>query len=168
MRQRESTLHLAFLYFQQAPQLGLAPKELRSFAASCLLLASKFSELDQNIPFLSDVSKVLGKSTFMSCSALTRKEYDRYEPMLCEHFGWALNQLSVFDFTETFMTMGLVFEGETLQSPSSGKGSTRAGRKEAKNLNKLVRTLARVSQLFYELMSFRQSEVGATCVLIAR
>lgn len=121
-------------------------------------MASKFSELDQNIPFLSDVSKVLSRSTFLSNGSLTRKEYDKYEPMLCKHFDWALNQVTVFDFTENLMTLGLVLEGEMLQNPgSSGTGLVKAGRKEAKNLNKLVRTLARASQLFYELLSYRPS-----------
>ncbi len=86
--------------------------------------------------------------------------------MLCTYFDWALNQPTVFDFCEILMTLGVIFPSDVLESHSGQK--TKAGRKEAKNLNKLVRTLCRASTLFYQLLNFRASEVASAIVLLSR
>ena len=82
-------------------------------------------------------------------------------------------QLTVFDFIEALLSMGVIFEGDSLESPvgrkSTSEGNeTPATRKDAKNLNKLIRTICRATLFMPEMMNYRASEVAFACIHLSR
>ena len=59
-------IHIAIAYLERAYQLGIQKatsssldSHLRSLALTCLLLAAKYDELDDKIPFINDMARVV-------------------------------------------------------------------------------------------------------------
>jgi hypothetical protein len=68
-------------------------QQLRTLAITCLLLASKYDELDDRIPFINDMSKLLRKVTQLHHSEVVKTETD-----LLFAFNWDLMILTPLHF----------------------------------------------------------------------
>jgi len=88
------TIHIAIAYLERAYQNGLyktkearlkSENQLRVLAVTCLLLASKYDELDDRIPFINDMSKVLKKAANINHSEVLKLETE-----ILFSFNWDL------------------------------------------------------------------------------
>lgn len=56
------TIHIAIAYLERVYNIGLdkskTENDLRVIAVTCLLLAAKYDELDDKIPFINDLSHI--------------------------------------------------------------------------------------------------------------
>ena len=78
-------------------------------AIGCVFIASKFDELDNNIPFLKDFIKA---AKYMFKYAEIIKE----EAALVEKFNWQLLVVSPLHFVYSLLSMGVIFEDDRLES----------------------------------------------------
>lgn len=74
-------------------------------AIGCVFVASKFDELDNNIPFLKDFIKA---AKFM----FKYDEIIQEEKRLCELFNWQLLVLSPLHFVYSLLSMGVIFDDD--------------------------------------------------------
>jgi len=62
-------------------------------ATACILLASKFYELDENLILTFDVRKKFGKAF------ISQSDFDRAELQILEKLNWNLLRQTVLEFT---------------------------------------------------------------------
>ena len=74
-------------------------------ALSCLYIASKFSDLDQNVPFLQDFLRV----TKLKLETVRIKEIEIF---LLKYLGWNLRIATVYEIIMNFLTAGVLFEND--------------------------------------------------------
>lgn len=88
------------------------------------------------------------------------------------HMDWDINVITPYDFMEMLMVMGVVSKADKMKNSVGRRRQSeienRCGRKEAKNLNKLIRTLCRASLMMTELQEYRPSFIACACVKLAR
>ena len=89
-------------------------KEIRAkeylFGVTLLLLASKYDELDDKIPYIKDFRHISSRSNF------TWGEVTRCEDYIMKTLGWNLMVLSPENFTSALLAYGIVFSDEKLPS----------------------------------------------------
>jgi hypothetical protein len=96
-------------------------------AVICLALASKFDEIDNNIPMLVEFQRaftgvfatiakkyknVMAKRTV----SLRYKDLIECEPYVLNLLNWDLNLLSVYSFIQNFSYQGINFSSDTINS----------------------------------------------------
>ena len=74
-------------------------------ALACLYIASKFSDFDQNVPFLQDFLRV----TKLKLEPVKIKEVEIY---LLKSLGWNLRIATVYEIVMNFLTYGVLFEND--------------------------------------------------------
>jgi len=96
LRQTNLTTHIAIAYLERACLLGLdkgrSETKMRTLAFTCLLLASKYDELDERIPYVKDAIKKL-KVDFGSYGEILA-----CEELLLKSFHWNLVILTPVHF----------------------------------------------------------------------
>ena len=172
MRQREKTLHLSYHFALQAVQhLGLSRTDIPNISATGFLIASKLDELDEAIPFYEDVRKAMRKSKHIKNAFCQQEDFERLEKTLLDYLDWDINVITPYDFMEMLMVMGVVSKSDKMKNSVGRRRQSdlenRCGRKEAKNLNKLIRTLCRAS-LMMQLQEYKPSHIACACVKLAR
>ena len=96
----------------------------------------------------------------------------KLEKEILEYYNWDINEITVFDFVENYLTLGIMFASDTLQASvkrmniktREPENKVKVGRTDAKNLNKLVRTLCRSCLLFFDTQKYPPSLVAACCI----
>ena len=76
---------------------------------------------------------------------------------------------------ENYLTLGVMFQSDTLQASfkrmnvktQQPDNTVKVGRTDAKNLNKLVRTLCRSCLLEFDTQQYPASLVAASCIRLA-
>ena len=149
-----------------------------TLAVVCLFVASKLDEIDDRIPFFSDLRKEVVRSPTLAAIGkpdITKKELVKLEKHIVEYYNWDINEITVFDFVENYLTLGVMFQSDTLQASfkrmnvktQQPDNTVKVGRTDAKNLNKLVRTLCRSCLLEFDTQQYPASLVAASCIRLA-
>eukprot|EP00347_Sterkiella_histriomuscorum_P015658 403356188 len=183
--QSNLTIHIAIAYLERAYQNNLhqtkdgklkSESGLRLLAITCLLLASKYDELDDKIPFIIDLSKVLKKVVNINHSEVLRLETE-----ILFSFNFELMIVTPLHFVQSILSQGCVFEySDHLTSKEStiqkSKRDSSINLKEKKQItNKVLDNLRKYAEFFadlsthiYDLKKFNCSQVGLACILAAR
>lgn len=141
LKQSQLTIHLAVNYLDRflvaknkihkdATSANIKSKlfkvhSLDSYAMTCLLLASKFDEIDDNIPLISEftrahalvrdnLEKEYTGSSRKHRSNLTYNDISKCEINLLNILGWNLNTLTPLHFVLNYVYQGVVFSNDTL------------------------------------------------------
>ena len=84
---------------------------MRTLAVTCLLLASKYDELDDKIPFINDMIYSLQK-----VMSLKHNEVLKLEGKLLHIFHWDLMILTPLHFVYSYLAQGIIFtESDSLK-----------------------------------------------------
>lgn len=83
---------------------------------TCLILACKFLERDDNVPLISDIIKVMLNSTFQKQGfrSVTYEQVCSNELHLMAHLDWDLYQPTALDFLTNYCTQGLCFSSDVI------------------------------------------------------
>ena len=116
LNQSNLTIHIALTYVDLLlpSEPSLDKKSLQLMALTSLLLASKYDELDDNIPPLKDFLR--------SCKSRSASffEYDdviAYEGCLLRRLNWDLMVITPLHFIHSLAGMGVVFDTDRLAPP---------------------------------------------------
>ena len=155
LKQSQLTIHLAVNYLdrfltaknkihqdvtdKKSLKLALFKKHsLDAVAMSCLLLASKFDELDDNIPLISEFTRahamirdsLRSEKVASSGKGKTTLKYDdisKCELNLLNILKWSLNTLTPLHFVQNFVYQGIVYSNDTLAQPENSASLDRNG-----------------------------------------
>ena len=144
--------------------------EILPLAMTSLLLACKASELDDNLPFLSDMIDFAHKSNFLDAKmteTLNLKDHLEIERILLNKLEWNPLQLTPYDFIEHLFSAGIFFEDDQMQEYLQKKKLSNL-RRGSKNLNKLVKVVSRISILTPEIRRFSSSVIACSCIRTSR
>lgn len=111
LKQRKQTLHLAMAYFTQTVMRCpcLQKSEIGIIAASALLLASKFDEIDYSLPSINKIRREMDRSVHF-------RSYDKdfyqwnfiaWEREICKRLDWNFNQLTPYHYFESLISQGI-------------------------------------------------------------
>ncbi|XP_066502831.1 cyclin-J-like protein [Hoplias malabaricus] len=138
----------------------VAVRQLYVIALSCLLLASKFEEKEDRVPKLEQLN-TLG---FM-CSlnlALNKRDLIKMELLLLETFGWNLCMPTPAHFIDYYLHAA-VQEGDLHNGwPLTSLSKTKAF------MDKYAHYFLEVSLQDHAFLSFRPSQVAASCIAASR
>lgn len=126
-------------------------------AIGCVFIASKFDELDNNIPFLKDFIKA---AKYMFKYAEIIKE----EASLVEKFNWQLFVLSPLHFVYSLLSMGVIFENDRLENNKNEALEESL----LKKVRKGTEFFADISSKCYAMLKYKPSTVAAACILCSR
>ena len=143
----------------EAEPVKVGRYSLELSAIGCVFIASKFDELDNNIPFLKDFIKA---AKFM----FKYDEIIQEEKRLCEKFDWQLLVVSPLHFVYSLLSMGVVFEDDKYKNE---KGELREmDQEQLKKMRKGTEFFSDLSAKDYELLQFKPSVVAAATILASR
>lgn len=77
-------------------------------AVSCLQVAAKYEEAEENVPAVTQLSRASGMG-------LTIQTVQRWEVAVLEGLGWQLTCIVPLHFLDYYLTRGLLFQGEALR-----------------------------------------------------
>ncbi|CDW90074.1 UNKNOWN [Stylonychia lemnae] len=137
-------------------------RKLALKAQMCLLLASKYDELDDRIPMIRDFQK-LARYEF------AYKECKDEEELVLNQLNWNLQFLTPVHSIQSLQSLGIVFEDDRIQSELDSQNT-------APLTDKLIRDVRRKSDQFadlsakseWEFQLYPPSVVGLSCILAAR
>lgn len=134
-----SVIHLAITYLDIVLSVTRLQKpQFKLVALSCLSIASKFDELDQNIPLAREFIRYSGLK-------LRYKDIIQIESLVLKNYlNWDLNVLTVFHFAECLISMGIVFADDCIKGVPTSDASL-------KHLNKRVYFFVDLSTECYQL-----------------
>ncbi|CDW90558.1 n-terminal domain containing protein [Stylonychia lemnae] len=183
--QSNLTIHIAIAYLERAYQNGLnrtkdnklkTDNQLRVLAVTCLLLASKYDELDDRIPFINDMSKILKK-----IASINHADVLKLETEVLFSLNWDLIVITPLHFVYSITSQGCVFEqSDNVQLKIQNKNKLKTesslqirekrpiNSKTLQNLRKYAEFFADLSTHLYELKKYKCSQVGLACVVCAR
>lgn len=106
-------IHLAITYLDIILSvIEVSKSDYKPYAMCCLSIASKFDELDPNIPLSREFIKY-GNLRIKS------QEFIHNEAKIIQKYlKWDLNILTVYHFAEWFLTMGIVFSNDQIKGKS--------------------------------------------------
>ena len=87
---------------------------LTLYQFSCIILASKHDELDENIPLIKDLSRYFTKILPVNRQIPTFNEVIECERELLLFFDWDLMIVIPPHFIRCFLSNGIVFENENI------------------------------------------------------
>ena len=115
--QTNLTIHIAIAYLERLYFLGYdkiidkkgmqyqkSQEELRKLTVTCLLLASKYDELDDRIPFINDLINI-----YKNVVKIEHKEVIQLETQLLFTFDFDLMILTPLHFVYSLVAQGVVF-----------------------------------------------------------
>lgn len=125
---------------------------------ACLLLASKFDELDDNIPLIRELQKVNSPSRIIYYDDVIKAEQS-----VLQRLNWDLFKLTPLHFVQNLIGQGIVFSNDKLQS---GK---EVDERVLKSVKKHAEFFADLLVQDYTLgASFKPSVLGISCIVCAR
>ena len=109
-----------------------------TYAVTCLLLASKFDEIDDNIPLISEFTRAHSiikdrlEAEFVGTSAkarvsLTFANISKCELSLLNILNWNLNTLTPLHFVHNYVYQGIVYSNDTLTQADNPTSPDRDG-----------------------------------------
>jgi hypothetical protein len=135
LKQRSLTLQLAIVYIDKLFLLGKyeeMKKDKHLWGITALLLASKYDELDENIPFVRDFRKISAKATY------SWREVIKCQDVFIKSLKWNLMIISPLNFTYALLTFGVLFNNDKFKYKQGQLDyiSKKLG-KESQNKNKI-------------------------------
>ena len=108
-------MHLAVSYLDRVLDKGYAKAREEVTAATCFLLASKFNEVDENIPLISDLIKTHASLSIyeLSSEALLQTEIE-----LVSLLEWDLDVIIPLHFINNLVQQGIVFSNDLVKRDS--------------------------------------------------
>ena len=125
------------------------------YGVTLLLLASKYDELDDKIPYIKDFRKVSSRSNF------TYDQVVQCESKVAHWLDWDLMVISPENFTTTLLTFGVLFSDD--QAPP--KGETQ---KYLKSLRMFTEMFTDISLQSMEMQQYEYSIQALGSVVAAR
>lgn len=123
----------------------------------CLLLSSKFDELDDNIPLIRELQKILAPKVIYYDDVL------KAENDVLQKLNWDLFKLTPLHFVQNLIGQGVVYSNDRL---SNGK---EVDDRVLKSVKKHAEFFADLLIQDYNLsISFRPSVLGIACIVCAR
>ena len=185
MLQRKTTLHLALQYLIIVLSKADFPKpRLGLVAATCLLLASKYDELDNNVPLFEDVLSTVQESKHLKQfdRKFTHSDLEECEAFILKLLDWNLMQLTPFQALSELLALGVTFKNDRRQvlyddaQLSSSRRRSKAPKvrtenvtlDDARSFRELAIYFADLSSLVYRTQEFKPTVVASACVLAAR
>lgn len=108
LKMRRATVHVAIAYLDRLFQRHVPPKEKwQMLAISCLQVAAKYEEAEENVPAVSQLSRASG-------IGLTIQTVQRWEVAVLEGLGWQLTCIVPLHFIEFYLTRGVLFYQDTV------------------------------------------------------
>ena len=105
MKQRSITIHLAVAYLDilMQDEAGFQKSKADTVALTCLLLASKFDELDENIPLIRELQRLCRQTS------ISYDEVVKCEVQTLNKLNWDLFKLTPLHFVQNLVGQGIVF-----------------------------------------------------------
>jgi len=108
LRMRRATVHVAIAFLDRLFERHVPPKEKwPMLGVSCLQVAAKYEEAEENVPAVSQLSRASG-------IGLSIQTVQRWEVAVLEGLGWQLTCIVPLHFVEFYMTRGVLFWGDTV------------------------------------------------------
>lgn len=77
-------------------------------AITCLILACKFTERDDNVPLITDLIKFSARKLAL-VATFTYEQVTKHEMEVMRRLDWDLFRTTVLSFVDNYTTQGLVF-----------------------------------------------------------
>lgn len=109
LKQRSLTLQLAIVYLDKLFLLGKQAtirEDKYLWGLTALLLASKYDEIDWNIPYIKDFRKVSSEARY------SWDEVTQCESTIAEYLKWDLMIISPLNYTYALLTFGVIFSND--------------------------------------------------------
>ena len=116
LKQRSLTLQLAIVYIDKLFQQGKLEdigKQKYLWSLTALLLASKYDEIDENIPFIRNFKKASSKANF------SYSEVIKCQDIFVKTLKWNLMIVSPLNYTYALLTFGVVFSNDKFKYKQS-------------------------------------------------
>ena len=128
-----------------------------------MLLASKFDELDDNIPLIREFQKVCAKQRVISYDDVTKCEV-----FLLRKLNWDLFKLTPLHFVQNLIGQGIVFSNDKILS--SGEDEFQSmDQKTLKSAKKHSEFFADLAMQEYEFqLTYKPSVIAIACIVCAR
>ena len=150
-----STVHIGVFYTDYVlskfePNSKLYPL----FALTCLIIAAKYDELDQNIPPYDAFIRASGMN-------VPRQTITEFEMKLLGQLDWSLRVVTPGTFVQLFLTQGVIFTTDK---------SNKVGINEAltKKMTRQANVLLDSALEYHELLEFPQSVIASACIALSR
>ena len=129
----ESTFHVAVRYMDYIlAQKDYHQSKYQLIALSCLAIAAKYDELDQNIPFPEDFTR-LSKLPFRSIVLAD------CEMLLLKILDWQLKVSTTYEIVHCLLSQGVLFDDDTFIWEEETAESIFPGEKHAALLTRIVK-----------------------------
>lgn len=168
LKQRSLTLQLAIVYVDKLLLAGKGPemeKDKHLWGLTALYLASKYDELDRNIPFISDLRKVSRKAAY-SWSEVTKCESN-----FINFLNWDIMIVSPLNYTYALLTFGVVFTTDKFSfKPSSTNPSSpeQTIENKIKSVRKYTEFFTDMALQSFECQKYKYSIQALSAVVAAR
>lgn len=109
LKQRSLTLQLAIVYIDKLFLLGKhseMQKDKHLWGLTALYLASKYDEIDENIPFIRDFRKASSRGNY------TWDQVTKCENIFVKYLDWNLMIISPLNYTYALLTFGVIFSDD--------------------------------------------------------
>jgi hypothetical protein len=137
LRQSLETIYLAIYYLDWVTyDYEVLEENFDLFSVCCLLLASKYDELDLSIPMIIDL---------LRCSKFPLS-YDcvkQCEGIILKMLNWNLFQFSHYQVCKTLLAMGVVFEMESIVDENT-KELRKVNERDVKKVQKYIEYICEI------------------------
>lgn len=116
LKQRSLTLQLAIVYIDKLFLLGKHNEMQRDkhlWGLTALYLASKYDEIDENIPFIRDFRKASSRGNY------TWDQVTKCENVFVKYLDWNLMVVSPLNYTSALLTFGVIFSDDQCKFKSN-------------------------------------------------
>ena len=136
LKQRSLTLQLAIIFLDKlflAGHTAVIEKDKYLWGLTALLLASKYDEIDNNIPYIHDFKKISSRANY------SRDQILKCESMFAEHLKWSLMVICPLNYTYALLTFGVIFSNDKFKYKTSLlKSLDKEGKQKLPDEDKLI------------------------------
>jgi hypothetical protein len=145
-KQREETVHLAAdlldrYYLGKSPKPEITTRSASILQLTCILVSSKYEELDENITLIKDLVRYFTRILPTSVAPPTFEEVVECERELMVFFNWDLMIITPTILTKLIIANGVVFENESFGQVSTIDVAKRVSERCLTILEQIVREL---------------------------
>lgn len=121
-KQRTATVNLAVdlmdrYFFSEGEEFETASRT--KFILTTFMIASKYDELDDNIPLIKEMQRYFTRTLHHSQQVPTFDDIVECERLLMRFFNWDLMMLTPSHFIENLLANGVIFDSEHILGGSS-------------------------------------------------
>lgn len=124
-----NTIHLGVFFLDHFMNYNpSAVQSINLYATTALLVAAKSGELDERVPFVSKLLRVTGVSFPVA-------DIKAAELRICDSFNWNLQNSTLIDILEFYLTQGVIFSNDEFEDDILGGKAEDAGVLKERNQN---------------------------------